>query len=102
MTMHWIVITLGVLAGCGTVPEKPTPQPEQVEEVSKVDIIELQYTSAADVFVTLQERLYGQSTPRILTDQRTNSLIVRGTPEEVRRVREWVANIDKPAKARRK
>ena len=102
MTMHWIVITLAVLAGCGTAPEKHSPRPEQIEAISKVDIIALEYTSAAEVFELLQERLLGESSPRILADQRTNSLIVRGTPEEVRRVREWVANIDKPVKRRRR
>ena len=100
MTVRWIVITLLVLGGCGTVPEEPPPQGEKIETTSKMDIIALEYTSAADVFDALKERLGGQPTPRILADQRTNSLIVRGTPEEIRRVQEWVANLDKPAKSR--
>lgn len=58
-------------------------------------MITLQYAMVEDVHDALKALLGHPLSPSVVADPRTNSIIVRGSPEEIGRVKEVISVMDK-------
>lgn len=70
---------------------------------TNIDVIRLENATAADVVRTLTALLAGQPAdaaagiaPRIVADDRSNSVLVSGDPAQRLRIGVWIANLDTP------
>jgi general secretion pathway protein D len=70
---------------------------------SEVDVIRLENASAADVVRTLSALTAGTGggeaggiAPRVVADERSNSVLVSGEPGQRLRIAAWIANLDTP------
>ena len=61
----------------------------------KAEMITLQYAAAEDVYDALKLLLGDPPSPPVAPDPRTNSIIVVGSPGEIRRVKEVISIMDR-------
>ena len=90
----WLVLTASVAA---------TPQPAVVEPkpaaakgpVDQLKIVQLKHAAAAALANVLHDT-FAREPIRIAVDERTNSLLLRGSPERLEAVLALVARLDEP------
>ena len=79
------------LVACATsAPREPAPEPER-----DFVVLPLEHAAAAELGRELREVLADSPTLRILSDERTNSLVVSGTQADIARVRELAQRLDR-------
>ncbi len=74
------------------------------ESGGEMDVLQLQYATAADVVRTLQQLIGTQqqanasagTAPRITAEPRTNSVVVLGEPAQRLQIAAWVSSLDTP------
>lgn len=84
-------------AGCGTTADEDVSLEEKCDEARSVEMITLRFAVAAEVCESLKSLLVDPPSPPIVADPRTNSIIVVGSIEEIVRVKEVIAVIDRKA-----
>lgn len=95
MMKHITLFTLMVLAGACHGTRKDCDALHG-DDATKVEIISLQYAKAIEVAEILNG-IY-DSWPRIAADQRSNSIVVRGTLKEIERARRLIETLDRELK----
>ena len=66
-------------------------------ETKKTEMFTLQYAVAAEVCEELKSLLGDSASPSVVADERTNSIIVMGSPEEIGLIKETISKLDKKA-----
>ena len=79
------------LFACTTVRPAPEPQPARFE------VVALEHAPAGELCAVLTRAIQGGigSPARVVADPRTNSLIVLGDPEGIRRVKAMIEALDR-------
>ena len=67
------------------------------EEPSEFAVLPLQHAAASEVAAQLGSLLRDRDTLRVVLDQRTNSVLLTGSAEELAEARAIVAALDRPA-----
>jgi len=89
-----LLIVLGACSAPGATDPEAANRPIGAAEPVEMEAIQLQHASAVEV----AERLQGELGPgaRIVADPRTNSIVFEGSAGALARVRERIAQLDRP------
>jgi hypothetical protein len=90
--MRTLPILLLVLSACSATSTAPTPEAQKRAETFQV--LPLQYSSASELASTLSSLFSRNPEVRVMSDMRTNSLVIMGDADDITRIESLVHRID--------
>jgi type II secretory pathway component GspD/PulD (secretin) len=99
VAMRTLPMLLLVLTACTT--PAPTPAPAAAKHAESFQVIPLQHSSADELAATLRSLFSRNPDIRVMSDSRTNSLLIAADPQDIERIEALVERIDievKPAR----
>lgn len=87
------IVLMFLLTGCIAIVDDGRSKRVECEDTAVV-VINLEYATAVEAYEALRTLLVEPPPPPIVPDHRTNSIIVRGSPKEIERVKEVLSAVD--------
>ena len=91
----WLVLTASVAAAPKPEVVEPKPAAAAKEPIDELKIVQLKHAAAAALANVLHDT-FAREPIRIAVDERTNSLLLRGTPARLEVVLALIARLDEP------